>query len=63
MVSEMNSAYDQAVADRDRASVDVEAAEADLVVAQADERQAKVNVECGQIKAPFAGVITQRNIS
>ena len=44
-------------------SVDVEAARADLVVAQANERQAKVNVEYGRIKAPFHGVITQRNIS
>jgi multidrug efflux pump subunit AcrA (membrane-fusion protein) len=63
MVSEMKSALDQALADRDRARVDVEAARADLVVAQADERQAKVNVEYGHIKAPFRGVITQRNIS
>ena len=63
MVSETNSALDQAIADRDRARVDVEAARADLVVAQADEREAKVNVEYGQIKAPYDGVITQRNVS
>ena len=63
MVSETKSALDQAMADRDRAQVDVEAARADLVVAQADERLAKVNVEYGRIKAPFDGVITQRNIS
>ena len=62
-VSEMKSALDQATADRDRARVDVEAARADLVVAQADESLAKVNVEYGRIKAPFNGVITQRNIS
>ena len=63
MVSEAKSSLDQAMADRDRAQVDVEAARADLVVAQADERLAKVNVEYGRIKAPFDGVITQRNIS
>jgi multidrug efflux pump subunit AcrA (membrane-fusion protein) len=63
MVSEANSARDQATADRDRARVDVEAARADLDVALADERQARVLVEYGQIKAPFNGVITQRNIS
>jgi HlyD family secretion protein len=62
-VSEMKSALDQAMADRDRARVDVEAARADLVVAEAFERLAKVNVEYGRIKAPFDGVITQRNIS
>jgi RND family efflux transporter MFP subunit len=63
MVSEMNSARDQSEADRDRARVDVEAAHADLVVAQADENQAKVLVEYGRIKAPYDGVITERNVS
>jgi multidrug efflux pump subunit AcrA (membrane-fusion protein) len=62
-VSETNSARDQAAADRDRAKVDVQAAHADLAVAQADEREARVIVEYGQIKAPYAGVITQRNVS
>ena len=28
-----------------------------------NEREARVNVEYGQIKAPYAGVITQRNVS
>jgi HlyD family secretion protein len=63
MVSEAKSALDQAMADRDRAQVDVESARADLVVSQTDERLAKVNVDYGRIKAPFRGVITQRNIS
>ena len=63
MVSETKSALDQAIADRERARVDVEAARADLVVAQANEREAKVMVEYGRVKAPFRGVITQRNIS
>ncbi len=63
MVSETNSARDQAAADRDRARVDVQAAQADLEVARALEREARVNVEYGQIKAPYDGVITQRNVS
>jgi HlyD family secretion protein len=63
MVSEATSARDQATADRDKARVDVEAARADLVVAQADEQLAKVMVDYGHIKAPYAGVITQRNVS
>jgi HlyD family secretion protein len=63
MVSEMKSARVQAVADRDRARVDVEAAQADLEVARADERESRVNVEYGHIKAPYDGVITQRNVS
>jgi RND family efflux transporter MFP subunit len=63
MVSEANSSLAQAIADRDRARVDVEAARADLLVAQANEREARVNVGYGQIKAPYNGVITQRNIS
>ena len=63
MVSETNSARDQATADLERARVDVEAARADLEVAKADEREAQVLVEYGQIKAPYDGVITQRNVS
>jgi multidrug efflux pump subunit AcrA (membrane-fusion protein) len=63
MVSEANSARDQAEADLERARVDIEAARADLVVAQADERQARVLVDYGRIKAPYACVITQRNVS
>jgi multidrug efflux pump subunit AcrA (membrane-fusion protein) len=63
MVVETNSERDQATADRDRARVDIEAARADLEVARAQEREAKVLVEYGRIKAPYDGVITQRNIS
>jgi multidrug resistance efflux pump len=62
-LSESKSARDQAAADRDRARVDVEAAKAQLAVAQAKEREARVNVEYGHIKAPYPGVITQRNVS
>jgi multidrug efflux pump subunit AcrA (membrane-fusion protein) len=63
MVAEATSARDQADADLERARVDVEAAKADLIVAQADERQAQVLVDYGRIKAPYACVITQRNVS
>ena len=63
MVSETSSSYDQAIADRDRAEVDVESASAQLQVAQAEERDARVLVEYGKIKAPYDGVITQRNVS
>ncbi len=63
LVVQTNSERDQATADRDRARVDVEAARADLEVARAQEREARVLVEYGHIKAPYDGVITQRNIS
>ena len=63
MVLETTADRDRAVADRDKARVDVEAARADLEVAKADERQAKVLLDYGQIKAPYDGVITQRNVS
>jgi multidrug efflux pump subunit AcrA (membrane-fusion protein) len=63
MVAEATSARDQAEADLERARVDIEAARADLAVAQANERQARVLVDYGRIKAPYAGVITQRNVS
>jgi HlyD family secretion protein len=63
MVLETTADRDRAAADRDRARVDIEAARADLEVARADERQAKVLLDYGQIKAPYPGVITQRNVS
>lgn len=63
MVSETTSARTQAEADRDRAHVDIEAAKAQLAVAEANEREAGVLVEYGRIKAPYKGVITQRNVS
>jgi multidrug efflux pump subunit AcrA (membrane-fusion protein) len=63
MVAEATSARDQAEADLERARVDVEAAKADLIVAQANEREARVLVDYGRIKAPYACVITQRNVS
>jgi HlyD family secretion protein len=62
-VSEATSSLDQATADRDKARVDIEAVRADLEVARSEERFAKVNVEYGHIRAPYDGVITQRNVS
>ena len=63
MVSETTADRDRAVADRDKARVDVEAARADLEVAKANEREAKVLLDYGRIKAPYPAVITQRNVS
>jgi multidrug efflux pump subunit AcrA (membrane-fusion protein) len=63
MLAEATAARDQAEADLERARTDVEAVRADLAVAQANERQAQVLVDYGRIKAPYAGVITQRNVS
>lgn len=63
MVTETIADRDRAAADRDRARVDIEAARANLAVADADERFAKVMLEYGHIKAPYDGVITQRNVS
>jgi RND family efflux transporter MFP subunit len=63
MVSETTSAHEQAIADRERAEVDVESARAQLQVTEAQERDARVLVEYGRIKAPYDGVITQRNVS
>jgi RND family efflux transporter MFP subunit len=63
MVTETNSERDQATADRDRARVDIEAARADLEVARAQERETRVLVDYGHIKASYDGVITQRNVS
>jgi multidrug efflux pump subunit AcrA (membrane-fusion protein) len=62
-VAESKSARDQAKADLERATVDVESARAQFAVAQAHEREARVLVEYGRIKAPYPGVITQRNVS
>jgi HlyD family secretion protein len=62
-VSEAKSSIDQSAADRDKARVDVEAVRADLEVARSEERFAAVNVEYGLIRAPYDGVITQRNVS
>ncbi len=62
-VSEAIASKDKAEADLERAQVDIEAAKADLIVAEAEQKQAQVMLDYGQIKAPYDGVITQRNVS
>jgi HlyD family secretion protein len=63
VLAESKAARDQAEADRDRARVDVDAARATLEVAKERDGEARVQKEYGRIKAPYAGVITQRNVS
>ena len=63
MVNQMNADRDRAAADRDKSKVDIDAAKADLVLARADERLAAVMLDFGKIKAPYAGVITRRNVN
>lgn len=63
IVDEAKAARDQAAADLDRATVDIDAARAQLEVTRAKRREARVNLEYGQIKAPYTGVITERNVS
>ncbi len=62
-VNEANALRDKAEADLERAGVDIEAAQADLKVAQSEQQQAQVVVDYGEIRAPYDGVITQRNVS
>jgi HlyD family secretion protein len=47
---------------RDKAKADVEAAKENLLVAQADRDQAQVWLDYRDIKAPYDGVVTQRNV-
>lgn len=63
LVSETQADHERSRANRDKARVDVEAARADLQVAKTDERQAQVNLDYAHIKAPYPGIITQRNVS
>jgi RND family efflux transporter MFP subunit len=62
-VSEATSARDEASAELEKARVDVESAKADLEVARANFRENKAILDYGKIKAPYDGVITQRNVS
>jgi HlyD family secretion protein len=63
MVNEAVASRDKAQADLEGAYVDVEAARADLIVAESEQRLAQVMLDYGEIKAPYDGVITQRNVS
>ena len=62
-VNEAKATRTKTEADLERAGVDIEAAEADLRVARSEQAQAQVLVDYGEIKAPYDGVITQRNVS
>jgi HlyD family secretion protein len=57
------AAVTQAEADRDKAEADVTAVEARLAVARADARRVTALLSYLQIKAPFDGVVTRRNVS
>jgi len=48
--------FDQAVANRDAASAKVK-------LSQADTRQAQINLDYTQVKAPFDGIVTARQVS
>ena len=63
MVNESIASRDKAEADLERANVNIEAARADLKVAESEQSLAQVMVDYGAIKAPYPGVITQRNVS
>lgn len=52
----------ESAAQVEKAKADVAVAEARLLVAQADERRLGALVEYATIRAPFAGVITRRNV-
>lgn len=53
---------DESAANRDRAQADVRVAQAKLQVAQADRRRLEALVDYTIIKAPFAGVVSRRNV-
>ncbi len=58
----MQAARDESEAQRLKAKADIEAAQAHLRVAESQTRQAKTMLAYADIKAPYAGVITRRNV-
>jgi HlyD family secretion protein len=56
------AAFSEAQAKEKKAEVDVQATLASLKVAEADRDQAKVWLDYREVKAPYAGIVTQRNI-
>ncbi len=63
MVRESIATREKTVAELQRARVDIEAAQADLTVARSEQEQAEVMIDYSHVKAPFDGVISQRNVS
>ena len=55
------ASVDRYAADLEKAGVDIESARAQLEVNQSEERLAQVMLEYGTIRAPYDGMITQRN--
>jgi RND family efflux transporter MFP subunit len=62
-VEETKLGYEAAQAGLEKANADVAAAEAHLKVAEAAQDRARTLLEYRQIRAPFEGVVTQRNVN
>ena len=62
-VDETRLGYEAAQAGLEKAKADVAAAEAQLDVAQANRDYARTMLEYAQIRAPYDGVVTQRNVN
>jgi RND family efflux transporter MFP subunit len=56
------ASHNESKAQRDKAAADIEAAKAHLDVAKAQAKQAKTMLDYKDIKAPYSGVITRRNV-
>jgi RND family efflux transporter MFP subunit len=62
-VAELRLGYEAASAALEKAEADVAVAQAHLGVAKANRDHSKTLLAYARIKAPFAGVVTQRNVS
>jgi RND family efflux transporter MFP subunit len=56
------AARDESVAQRQKAEADVEAARANLHLAETRKQEAKTMLDYADIRAPYTGVITRRNV-
>jgi len=61
-LASMKAAAIESVAKRDKAKADVEAAKAKVDVAEADDREYAAWLDYQNVRAPYDGVITERNI-
>src|SRR5262249_33152115 len=61
-VQSTKAAHDESVAKRTKAAADVTAAKARQGVAEADRRRMAALVSYAKIRAPFAGIVTKRNV-